>query len=140
MIEVRVSTGGLDVKSFPVGRVIKRTVASVAGAAMGQMGARAPFRTGALRYSIRLQAADFEAFVGPEAPHTPYVVFGTMPHDIYPVNASCLAFEWRGGMRFFAHVHHPGTRPNPFIEESAEATVDMVPGIWENLFSEEVGE
>ena len=44
-----------------------------------------------------------------------YVRDGTRPHEIRPVRAKALRFEGADGpIVFTMHVHHPGTRPNPY--------------------------
>jgi hypothetical protein len=45
---------------------------------------------------------------------------GTRPHIIKPRNAQALRFEGAGGgIEFAMVVHHPGTRPRPFLAEGA---------------------
>lgn len=44
-----------------------------------------------------------------------YVEFGTPPHIIRAKNAKALHFKVDGEDVFAKTVHHPGTRPNPFI-------------------------
>ncbi len=53
-------------------------------------------------------------------PYAMYVVKGTRPHEIRPVNASVLAFEVGGRMIFTPLVRHPGTQPNPFMQRAVE--------------------
>ena len=68
------------------------------------------------------------------------MVKGTAPHEIRPVNASCLAFEAPGGgMVFTQLVHHPGTRPNPFMERAAEDARGKVDEVFAELWLELVG-
>jgi hypothetical protein len=71
-----------------------------------------------------------------------YVSTGTRPHDIYPRNKRVLAWPGAGtprratgraragtpssGMVFAMHVHHPGTRPNPYVEEAVAAATEGV--------------
>jgi|GEM_PF-2148502 hypothetical protein len=48
-----------------------------------------------------------------------YVHEGTDPHVILPVNAKALRFIGDGGVQVFAAiVHHPGTKPNPWLKEA----------------------
>lgn len=52
---------------------------------------------------------------------------GTIPHDIFPVNARVLAFPGSDGqMVFTQHVSHPGTKPNRFL---VRALQHVVPGL-----------
>ena len=63
--------------------------------------------------------------------YAPFVSSGTRPHDIYPRNKAVLAWpaagtptratgkaKAGGAMAFAMHVHHPGTKPNPYVEEA----------------------
>lgn len=86
------------------------------------------------------EVGDSEATISVNAPYAWYVVKGTAPHEIRPVNASCLAFEAvGGGMVFTQLVHHPGTRPNPFMERAAEDTLSKVDEVFAELWLELVG-
>lgn len=96
----------------------------------------APVRTGNLRDHIVKRIADGGpsgpvVLVGVEnVPYAGWVVHGTAPHDIYPVNGKILAWqsdhgpgaslerEMTGDWHFAAHVHHPGTKPNNFMQQS----------------------
>jgi hypothetical protein len=85
------------------------------------------------------EIGDGEASIQALAPHAVYVVKGTRPHEIRPVNASVLAFEIRGKMVFTPIVQHPGTKPNPFMQnavEDARSKVDEVfAALWLELLS-----
>lgn len=50
------------------------------------------------------------------------VEFGTAAHDIV-AKGRALAFMWNGQQVFFKSVHHPGTRPKPYL----------IPGVERNL-------
>ena len=54
------------------------------------------------------------------APYGKFVHEGTRPHDIYAKNKKLLRFVV--GNRFVSthKVHHPGTKPDQFLYESAE--------------------
>lgn len=52
-----------------------------------------------------------------------WITKGTRAHMIYPKRGKYLAFFWPRGfdgprMYFFRHVHHPGTKPNPFDQRA----------------------
>ena len=78
--------------------------------------------------SIVKEVSEGKAVIKPTASYTIFVVKGTRPHLIRPVNASCLAFEvgMLGGMVFTMLVHHPGTKPNPFIQTTATEARDEI--------------
>ena len=73
------------------------------------------------------------------APYAAYVVKGTAPHEIRPVNASILAFEVGGKLVFTPIVRHPGTKPNPFLEKAAEdarsKVAEVFAGVWQEITS-----
>ena len=84
------------------------------------------------------------------AEYSSYVEYGTLPHDIYPKNKKALAFQaggklsrgtrrrgrtrmiGGGDMIIVKHVHHPGTKANPFMET---ALTDSIPEL-ENYLQE----
>jgi hypothetical protein len=106
--------------------IIQPIVEATADFAFNQMYGNAPWRTGYLAMSIVKQVSEGSASIKPLAPYAIYVEKGTRPHEIYPVNARCLAFAsgMLGGMVFTMHVHHPGTQPNPFVQTTAVETRD----------------
>ncbi len=104
-----------------------------------------PFRTGFLLQSFRSTTGRLQSRWSPTAFYAPFVEFGTSPHDIFPVNARVLAWTIGGGgayaaaasgrsyyragkgtAHFAAYVHHPGTKPKPFMGRiAAKATPDI---------------
>ena len=46
-----------------------------------------------------------------------FVLFGTKPHEITPKNKKALAFKAGGKNIVVKKVMHPGTRPNPFVQD-----------------------
>jgi hypothetical protein len=57
--------------------------------------------------------------IGSDVPYAAFVHEGTRPHDIVPRNARALF--WAGAAHPVARVHHPGTRPNPWLRQVFEA-------------------
>lgn len=54
---------------------------------------------------------------------TSYSLFvheGTPPHDIYAKPGGVLAFQVGGETIFASQVHHPGTKPVPFLRDALE--------------------
>lgn len=43
---------------------------------------------------------------------------GTRPHIIRPKNAKTLRFKVGGRVVYAKVVHHPGTRPRPFLDRA----------------------
>ena len=63
-----------------------------------------------------------------------YVVRGTRPHPIDPVNADFLHWTGDGGEDVYAkHVDHPGTAPNPFHIEAWERHRDEILAMYRDL-------
>lgn len=60
-------------------------------------------------------------YVGSTVPYSLLHHEGTRPHVIVPVKAQVLRFQTRGGIRFAAIVHHPGTRPNRYLVNALPA-------------------
>lgn len=98
-----------------------------------------PRKTGNLGRSIHIgtvtaTAADTLAGAG----YAAYVEFGTKAHDIVPRRAKALRFAVGAGRRlsgsprsgapviFAKKVHHPGTRPRPFMVPGARAALSAV--------------
>ncbi len=123
MISVEVSTSGLEfdeVVQKLSGPLRQKLIEKLADVAYVSAFFGAPWRTGKLAASIVKQVGDGEASIQALAPYAVYVVNGTAPHEIRPVNARVLAFEVGGKMVFTAVVQHPGTKPNPFMQRAVE--------------------
>jgi len=78
-------------------------------------GVLAPFRSGELRYSHIVEMGGLEGVMYPTAFHAIFVILGTKPHPIEPVNK--LALWWPGAWHPVKHVDHPGTSPQDYINE-----------------------
>jgi hypothetical protein len=124
LFSIDVSTSGLefdDVVQKLSGPLRQKLVEKLAEIAWASAFWNAPRRTGYLASTIVKEVGDGEASIDALASYAVYVVKGTRPHVIRPVNASVLAFEASDGSMVFAHmVNHPGTKPNPFMQEAAE--------------------
>jgi hypothetical protein len=97
----------------------------------------APWKSGNLARSIVKEVEEDSAVIRVLAKYGIYVVAGTAPHEIRPAGASCLAFRAKSGAMVFTRlVRHPGTKPNPFLEEAAEKTRDQVDEVFADLFLE----
>lgn len=132
-IQFEVTRQGLDLRVFAGeirNDILPGLVKDAADYAEALMSAKAPVRSGRLLGSIRKQVSGNEAVIGPTVPYAVYVEYGTVPHFIRPVFAKVLAFEVGGKMVFTPIVHHPGTKPNPFVRETAAATRDRIPEFW----------
>lgn len=104
-----------------------------------------PWRTGNLLQSFRFGSSPLQARWFPTARYAPFVEFGTAPHLIKPKRARVLSWQTGGGGRYVTSrtgrqyyqsskgersfsmvVHHPGTKPKPFMEKiAARSTGDI---------------
>lgn len=92
----------------------------------------APVDTSKLRQNINAKASGLEGTVGPNMRVTPYAWFvheGTRPHIIRVKRAKVLASK--KGIIFGPVVHHPGTKPNPFVERTADEAKEPVDRIFQ---------
>jgi hypothetical protein len=124
LFSVAVSTSGLefdDVVQKLSGPLRQKLIEKLADIAWASAFWNAPRRTGYLASTIIKEVVDGEASIDALASYAVYIVKGTRPHVIRPVNASVLAFETADGRMVFTHlVNHPGTKPNPFMQQAAE--------------------
>jgi hypothetical protein len=85
----------------------------------------APKRTGALAASIENHLSGDVLIVAAHAPYAYFVERGTRPHIIRPRTAQALRWYDSGGGPVFASiVHHPGTRPEPYLFPALVAEMD----------------
>ena len=75
---------------------------------------KCPVDTGRLRSSIKSRVGSDGIIISMEG-YAVYVEFGTPPHIIEARNKKSLHWKKDGKDYFAVKVHHPGTRPNPFI-------------------------
>ncbi|MCJ7767701.1 hypothetical protein MUP79_04875 [Candidatus Bathyarchaeota archaeon] len=139
MITVEIRTNGPDLEQVAkrlAGPVRQRFIELLADVTFDTMRELAPVRSGFMRDSVSEFIGEGEARVGPTDPKALFVEYGTRPHVIYPVNASCLAFFAGGRMVFAAYVNHPGTKPRPFVRYAAEEAQRRAPEVWEQAFKE----
>jgi hypothetical protein len=123
-ISVEVSARGLEfaeVAEKLSGLLRQKLVERLADVAWSSAFCNAPRRTGNLASFIVKEVGDREATINALASYAMYVVKGTRPHIIRPTNGSVLAFQGANGKMIFTRlVHHPGTKPNPFMQKAAE--------------------
>ena len=141
---VSVARRGIDLKLFAdqFGDAVTQPILEETGDfAFDRMYENAPWRNGFLAQSIKKTVGEGRVDIKPLASYTLFVVKGTAPHIIRPVNASCLAFQgsMTGGMVFTKLVHHPGTKPNPFIAKTATETRDEAGRIAKRVLDEALG-
>jgi len=81
-----------------------------------------PRRTGRLVRSITHELpSETKAVIGTNVEYGPVVELGSRPHLIEPVNAKAL--WWPKALHPVKVVHHPGTRPQPYLRPALEASI-----------------
>jgi HK97 gp10 family phage protein len=106
-----------------LGRAIKNSVNII----RPLMRKETPRASGLLSRSIYARVSGLEGAVGPNLDVTPYAIYvheGTRPHEIRPVTKKAL--YWKGALHPVKRVLHPGTKPNPFVERTAENSREIV--------------
>jgi HK97 gp10 family phage protein len=97
---------------------------------LADMQSRVPVKTGKLRTSLGIQVEGDKVTIGPNlniAPYANYVEFGTKPHEIRPKPGNkVLVFQVNGRRVFTRLVHHPGTKPQPYVQPAFEEWVDSL--------------
>ena len=96
----------------------------------------APVKTGYLASTIYKQVTSDEGIVGVAASYGKFVVEGTAPHEIRPTNGEVLSFIVGGKHVFTPIVHHPGTKPNPFLQKATEKAKSKVEKTFAELWLE----
>ena len=100
----------------------------VGPALVAEMRERAPKDTGYLASQIRAINEPGRVRVAPfGVEYNQYLVKGTRPHELN-AKGQAMSFMVNGTRVFARKVHHPGTRPNPYMEDSAKAvTKRLIP-------------
>ena len=77
-----------------------------------------PVRTGQNRDETLVEASGLTGCAWPDSDHARFIIEGTEPHIIQPVNAKAL--YWPGADHPVMLVHHPGTAPNDYVQEAMD--------------------
>lgn len=144
MFEVEVSTRGLEL-SVVAGEfdeeVAQKFIERLAATTEGVMFFEAPWRSGRLAQSILKQVDGLEATIGPLVSYAGFVEKGTAPHEIRPIRACVLAFKTADGKLVFSPlVHHPGTKPDPFMHRTLEQIKSRASAVFDDVWKNYVGE
>jgi hypothetical protein len=84
--------------------------------------------SGWLRSSIRAEPGpNGSILIGPHTRYAEYVIRGTPPHEITSHGPWPLRSRTTGQV-FGRHVHHPGTRRQPFVYEAVQAVAARYTG------------
>lgn len=128
-LAITVDISRLNQLSSMIGSAMPDIIEKVATEVLQEVEKRTPMKTGNLRSNWIITKQGNNYIVENDTSYARYVVEGTRPHDIFPRNSSVLAFQWHGNMVFAKRVHHPGTSPNPFVEDAVhevENNLDLI--------------
>lgn len=128
-MQVTINISGLDQATSHLGQLQQLSVQTFLHDAAEQLSgmlkaavvSQAPQRSGFLAGSIDADVNGSTIVVSANAFYAPFVLHGTGPHDIFPVSAKALF--WPGARHPVRHVHHPGTKANPFGERAVAAVL-----------------
>lgn len=159
MIEI-VNTSGRPPRSRFEWMVASRKFADTAGplirtalkaeAPVGKPSANRSNQPGRLRDSIRYErpitsADSLSMMFNAYTPYAKYVLEGTKEHDIFPKAARYLYFQKNGANVFVGpggsgrHVHHPGTRANPFNRRAMDRVRPEVQRLFSTIIRGSIG-
>lgn len=122
LIDTDTLIAGLQNKADRIPEELKNLVNTAAFAVDEEVKKASPVRTGNLQGATSIDnLSDYEKRIFVDegiAPYAIYVIKGTSPHDIYPVNAKAL--YWPGAEHPVKVVHHPGTEANDYFQTGVE--------------------
>lgn len=137
MIETRVTIQGLErlheaLMKAPeltineISNAVERSAFIIQSMAVKEAPVNKQAGGGNLRQNIRAKMlTKTKAQIESRAPYSIFVEEGTRPHEIKTKNRLVLANK-RTGEIFGKHVHHPGTRPNPYMRRALEKSISTV--------------
>lgn len=113
---------GLQTKADRIPEELKNLVNTAAFAVDREIKEAAPVITGNLQGATSIDnLSDYEKRIFVDEGIAPYAIFvikGTKPHNIYPVNAKAL--YWPSADHPVKVVHHPGTEANDYFSTGVE--------------------
>ena len=142
MIEFSVTSSGLELSELAQklsGPLKQKLIERVTDIAFAAAFWGAPVKTGYLVSTVYKQVSDNEGVVGVAASYARVVVEGSAPHEIRAANSEVLAFMVAGKKIFTPIVHHPGTKPNPFMQNALDQAQSKVDATFAELWLELVG-
>lgn len=130
MAKFNVDVSGLDEIARKVSDyLVPRIVEEVGQELLSTVEQKTPRQTGHLASNWTMTVNGESLTIENDTPYATFVVDGTKPHEILPKNASVLAFQINGTTVFAKRVHHPGTSPNPFVDESINLIESQIDNI-----------
>ena len=104
---------------------LERAIPRIAIRIQNELVLASPVDTGRLRNSIVVKPVGNSLIIS-MVDYAFYVEFGTPPHIIKPKDKHALKFKAGGENVFAKEVHHPGTRPNPFIRNTIRNKISKI--------------
>lgn len=109
-----------------ISKAVQRTALTIESNAKREAPVNKQTGGGNLKQNIRTSlVSKLRATITSNAPYSGYVEFGTAPHIIVPVNKRALANK-RTGQFFGKIVHHPGTKPNPYMQRALDKSMSKM--------------
>jgi HK97 gp10 family phage protein len=142
VIEFKISFSGLEFNEVAQklsGPLKQKLIERVTGIAWAKAFYGAPIKTGYLASTIYKQVSGGEGTVGIGASYGKFVVEGTAPHEIQAPIGGVLSFLVAEKRVFTPIVHHPGTKPNPFMQKAVDEARSKVDETFAELWLELVG-
>ena len=139
MIEFSVTTNNLELNEIAQkisGPLKEKLIERLTDIAFEEAFWTAPVKTGYLASTVYKQVTDSEGIVGVAASYAKSVVEGTAPHEIRAADGGVLSFMVAGKHIFTPIVHHPGTKPNPFLQNAAQKARGRVEETFAELWLE----
>ena len=100
------------------------------------MVSEAPIKSSRLRENIYASSNGLHGEVGPDLRATKYAYWvheGTKPYTIKPKTKKAL--YWKGAMHPIKIVHHPGIKPNRYVERTRNKINAPIRKIFENAIT-----
>ena len=139
MIEFNVTRSGLEFNELAQkisGPLREKLIEQLADIAFEEAFWGAPAKTGYLASTVYKQVSDGEGVVGVAASYGRFVVEGTAPHEIRAPDGGVLSFMVAGKRIFTPIVHHPGTKPNMFLQKATAKAQSKVGETFAELWLE----
>lgn len=79
-----------------------------------------------ITWGAQMGTSSAHAVMRASAPYASFVEFGTKPHTIEARRGTHMRFVQNGAIRFARIVHHPGTKPRPFMAQAQERATPLL--------------
>ena len=140
-------TGGQGLKKFNAMKALVRWADAVGPEVRDSLKDHTPVGQGAnagrmrdsIRYERETVSGGITILFTANVPYAKYVIDGTAPHEIRAKAARALHWSSPSGSHFAKVVHHPGTRPNDFVERTIVPLEPLIKQELSLILQEELG-